>query len=47
MEDKFCQTCGCMYLWKHGCGETCVCEMCWECEHTTQECECEREVANV
>ena len=42
MKEKICQTCGCMYLWAHGCGESCLCVMCWECEKVEGECVCEK-----
>ena len=48
MEDNYCDTCGCVYLWKHTCGETCLCRVCYECDLviTGDVCVCEREGAN-
>ena len=35
-----CDICGCEYQYKHGCGDTCFCEICPECEGNAKECGC-------
>jgi hypothetical protein len=37
---NLCDICGCEYQYKHGCGDTCFCEICPECESNAKECRC-------
>lgn len=37
---NLCDICGCEYQFKHGCGDTCFCEICPECEGNAKECRC-------
>jgi len=37
---NLCDICGCEYQYKHGCGDTCFCEICPECEGNAKECGC-------
>jgi hypothetical protein len=37
---NLCNICGCEYQYKHGCGDTCFCEICPECESNAKECGC-------
>jgi len=40
---NICEICGCEYLWGHACGESCLCEICGECDKVKRECECQEE----
>ena len=37
---NLCEICECEYQDKHGCGDTCFCEICPECESYAKGCGC-------
>lgn len=43
MSVNICEFCGCEFLWGHACGESCLCDMCSECDKVKNECECQLE----
>jgi hypothetical protein len=45
MSVNICEFCGCEFLWGHACGESCLCDMCSECDKVKSECQCEKENA--
>lgn len=47
MSINICEICGCEYLWGHACGESCLCDICGECDKVKRECECQEEIIGV
>lgn len=43
MSVNICEFCGCEFLWGHVCGESCLCDICSECDKVKNECQCKEE----